>query len=62
METKSHSRWMTVYEVADVLEVSDWTVRRMVERGELPAVKIGKKPLIKIDRERFARWLEGQEG
>ena len=51
---------MTVYEVADVLEVSDWTVRRMVDRGELPAKKIGKKPLIKIDRGEFGRWLERQ--
>lgn len=61
MET-TQSRWMTVYEVAEVLEVSDWTIRRMVERGELPAVKIGKKPLVKIDRERFAAWLEEKKG
>lgn len=62
METKpaEQKRWMTVYEVADVLEVSDWTVRRMIDRGELPAKKIGKKPLIKIDRGEFAHWLESQ--
>ena len=60
METKPRSRWMTVYEVANVLEVSDWTVRRMVDRGELPAKKIGKKPLVKIDREKFEEWLEAQ--
>ena len=60
METKPRSRWMTVYELANVLEVSDWTVRRMVDRGELPAKKIGKKPLVKIDREKFEEWLEAQ--
>ncbi len=62
METKpaDQKRWMTVYDVADELEVSDWTVRRMIDRDELPAKKIGKKPLIKIDRREFERWLEIQ--
>lgn len=61
METREQqSRWMTVYEVAEALEVSDWTVRRMIDRGDLPAVKIGKKPLVKVDREEFKRWLERQ--
>ncbi len=62
MATKSEKqrRWMSVYDAADVLEVSDWTVRRMIDRGELPAKKIGKKPLIKIDRGEFEQWLERQ--
>lgn len=56
----NQKRWMTVYDVADELEVSDWTVRRMIDRDELPAKKIGKKPLIKIDRREFEQWLEAQ--
>lgn len=60
MDVIKNNRWMSVYDVADELEISDWTVRRMIGRGELPAKKIGKKPLIKIDRREFEAWLERQ--
>lgn len=33
---------LTVEEVADYLRLSNLTVRRMIERGEIPAVRIGK--------------------
>ena len=60
-DANTEKRWMTVYDVAEVLDVSDWTVRRMVERDEIPGViKIGKKPLVKIDRATFTRWLNRQ--
>lgn len=60
-DANTEKRWMTVYDVAEVLDVSDWTVRRMIERDELPGViKIGKKPLVKIDRTTFTRWLNRQ--
>ena len=60
-DANTQKRWMTVYDVAEVLDVSDWTVRRMVERDEIPGViKIGKKPLVKIDRDTFTRWLDHQ--
>lgn len=59
-ESDSEKLWLTVYDVADTLEVSDWTVRRMLDSGELPTKKIGKKRLIKIDRSEFVRWLERQ--
>jgi hypothetical protein len=32
----------------------------MLDSGELPTKKIGKKRLIKIDRWEFVRWLERQ--
>lgn len=60
MEIANSNRWMTVYDAAEALEVSDWTIRRMIDRGELPAKKIGKKPLIKIERREFELWLERQ--
>ncbi len=36
------SRFMTVGEVASVLRVSSMTVYRLINAGELPAVRIGR--------------------
>lgn len=57
-EAAPQNKWMSVKEVSEELDVSEWTVRKMVERGELPATKIGEKPLIKISARRFAEWLQ----
>ena len=35
--------YLTVEEVAELLKVSDKTVRRLVRRGELPAFKVGNQ-------------------
>jgi excisionase family DNA binding protein len=37
-----HSRFMTVGEVAAVLRVSSMTVYRLINAGQLPAVRIGR--------------------
>ena len=34
-------RLLTIKEVASLLQVSDKTVRRLIEREELPAMKLG---------------------
>ena len=38
-------RYYTVRELADVLRVSDLTIRRMIHRGELRAVRVGPRNL-----------------
>jgi len=38
---------LTVTEVAQVLRLGETTVREMIKRGELPAVKVGKSYRIK---------------
>lgn len=38
----SDVRFLTVQEVADVMRVSTMTVYRLVQRGELPAVRFGR--------------------
>jgi excisionase family DNA binding protein len=38
----TQSRFMTVGEVASVLRVSNMTVYRLINAGELPAVRIGR--------------------
>ena len=42
MTTKTpETRWLTVNEVARYLSLHPRTVRRMIARGELPAVRVG---------------------
>jgi excisionase family DNA binding protein len=38
----SDARFLTVAEVADMMRVSNMTVYRMVQRGELPAIRFGR--------------------
>jgi excisionase family DNA binding protein len=55
---------LTVAQAADVLKVSPLTVRRMVERGELKAIRLGGQAnrQLRIDRaeiaERLRSWAE----
>lgn len=49
------SRFMTVGEVAAVLRVSTMTVYRLINAGELPAVRIGRS--FRLRQEDFDRYL-----
>jgi len=42
-ESRDTKKWLTMQQVADALEVHHSTVSRMVKRGDLPAVKVGKQ-------------------
>ncbi len=57
--TQSHegaaSRFMTVGEVASVLRVSSMTVYRLINSGELPAVRIGRS--LRLRSEDLDRYL-----
>ncbi len=48
-------RFMTVDEVAAVLRVSTMTVYRLINGGELPAVRIGRSYRVREDE--FDRYL-----
>lgn len=41
----SDRRFYTVRELADVLRVSDLTIRRWIHRGELKAIRVGPRNL-----------------
>lgn len=41
--------FMTVAEVAEVMRVSKMTVYRLVQSGELPAVRVGRSFRVKTD-------------
>ncbi|MGI8752881.1 MAG: helix-turn-helix domain-containing protein [Acidimicrobiales bacterium] len=43
------SRFVTVSEVADQLRVSNMTVYRLVQAGQLPAVRVGRSYRIRAD-------------
>jgi excisionase family DNA binding protein len=43
----SPSRLLSILEAAEFLNISSWQVRRLVWRGDLPAVRIGR--LVRLD-------------
>jgi excisionase family DNA binding protein len=45
----SRSRFVTVAEVAELLRVSNMTVYRLVQAGQLPAVRVGRSYRIRED-------------
>jgi excisionase family DNA binding protein len=49
---------MTVKEIAALLRVSPQTLYKMLELGEIPAVKVGSQ--WRFDREKIKSWIEGQ--
>jgi excisionase family DNA binding protein len=49
---------LTAKEVAAMLRVSSQTLYKMLEQGEIPAVKIGSQ--WRFDREKVKSWLEGR--
>lgn len=52
-------RLLTPAAVADVLAVSSRTVRRMLDAGELPGLRVGK--LWRVDPDRLAEWQRARE-
>jgi excisionase family DNA binding protein len=53
LPSESRDRFATVAEVASLLRVSNMTVYRLVQAGQLPAVRVGRSYRIKeadVDR------------
>ncbi len=55
---ESERKYLSQVEVAERLEVSLQTVGRIVERGELPSVKIGRR--VKVPSAAVSAYLERQ--
>lgn len=49
MQPNDRSRFVTVSEVAGQLRVSNMTVYRLVQSGQLPAVRVGRSYRIRVD-------------
>jgi excisionase family DNA binding protein len=52
------TQYFTVSEVAVALRVSNMTVYRLVNAGELPAVKVGRS--VRLCRDEVDRYLSGR--
>lgn len=55
-----HSEYMTVPEVAQLLRVSQRTVRRWIQSAEIPVVRVSNG-VIRFQRDSIQRWLADLE-
>lgn len=46
---KLDKSYFTIYEVADLMQLSHKTIRRMIKSGELPAKRYGNRWRIRVD-------------
>lgn len=53
------ARLLTLKEAAVYLGVSVWTIRRLVWRGEMPHVPVGK--LVQLDRGDLDAWIDAKK-
>jgi excisionase family DNA binding protein len=56
IDERPDSYVLTIHEVADRLKVSDATVSRMVGRGEVPVIRVGRA--VRVPKMAFERWFE----
>jgi len=52
-------RWISIREASEYLSLHEITVRRLVDRGEIPASRIGHS--VRVDLRRLQDFLERQE-
>jgi putative molybdopterin biosynthesis protein len=52
--------FLQISQVSDLLEISDTTTRRLVKKGVLPAIRVGRQ--IRIDQRRLQEWVDGGGG
>ncbi len=55
METREHD-WLTVPEVAEELRIPRTRCYELIQRGELPAVRVGERS-IRVNRNELERFL-----
>lgn len=59
MMKKEELRFLTLAEVASLLQVSKRTLLRMIQQKKLPALKVGGQ--WRIPESRFRKWVEHNE-
>ena len=55
-QTEPEEEYLTVAEVAGNLKLNQQTVRNWIDRGELPALRVGRR--VRIKRSDYERYLE----
>ena len=56
MDATMQSRWMTLQEVAEYLQLSKDMIYRLAQNGRIPASKVGSR--WRFRRERIDRWMD----
>lgn len=51
---------LTIAEVAATMKVSQRTVRRLINRGDLPAFKVGDRGQLRVEELDLERYVESQ--
>jgi len=59
MSTGPRVRYLTVAEVAETMRLSRMTVYRFVQRGDLPAVRVGRS--YRVPKDALERYLSEHE-
>jgi excisionase family DNA binding protein len=59
METAATTTLIRVSTAAHLAGVSRAHLYRLIERGEVPAIRVGEHGPIRVDREPFLEWLYG---
>ena len=63
MDEPQQREWLTVEQVADLLQVAQETVRRWIRGGELPVLDLGgPKTGYRIRRAELDRFIAGRYG
>ncbi len=52
------NKFLTLWEIADLLRVNKITVYRMAKKGTIPALKVGRQ--WRFDKNLIQRWLHNQ--
>ncbi|MBN1902339.1 helix-turn-helix domain-containing protein [Candidatus Sumerlaeota bacterium] len=55
---EKQNEFLTIDELADMLKISTRTIRRILKRGDLPAMRIGRQ--LRFNREAVNEWLKTQ--
>jgi len=58
-KNSNSGRLLTLNQAAEYLALSHWTLRRLVWRGDLPHVRIGR--LVQLDRADLDAWIESKK-
>jgi len=52
-------RWITVAEVAEYLSLHPVTVRRLIDKGQIPSSRVGRN--VRIDMRKLTEQLENEK-
>ena len=61
MESKIEPILLTVKEAAAVLQTDQPTIRRLISKGLLRGLKLGRLKVRRAELERFCEWAEGKD-